>query len=173
MLCSIRCDLICSLTLLGHIRNAILLLWSTMICALGMDMTVTAPLDMGTGQQRYVVAYTLKQGIEKQPDILNAQKSTYDNIMLNSSLYYGYPSIDCSHFISVSIFYLRGIFFAGSESTHSFKTAQTVTTPPILRPDALFLSKSNYSPNANFVSIWDFHKFKFKIFSTKKNMKKN
>lgn len=40
-----------------------------------MDMTVTAPLDMGTGQQRYVVAYTLKQGIEKQPDILNAQKS--------------------------------------------------------------------------------------------------
>lgn len=43
----------------------------------GMDMTVTAPLDMGTGQQRYVVAYTLKQGIEKQPDILSAQKSTF------------------------------------------------------------------------------------------------
>lgn len=42
---------------------------------LGMDVTVTAPLDMGTGQQRYVVAYTLKQGIEKQPDILSAQKS--------------------------------------------------------------------------------------------------
>lgn len=42
---------------------------------LGMDVTVTAPLDMGAGQQRYVVAYTLKQGIEKQPDILNAQKS--------------------------------------------------------------------------------------------------
>lgn len=42
-----------------------------------MDVTVTAPLDMGAGQQRYVVAYTLKQGIEKQPDILNAQKSTY------------------------------------------------------------------------------------------------
>lgn len=40
-----------------------------------MDLTVTAPLDMGTGQQRYVVAYTLKQGTEKQPDILNAQKS--------------------------------------------------------------------------------------------------
>lgn len=40
-------------------------------------MTVTAPLDMGTGQQRYVVAYTLKQGIEKQPDILNAQKSMF------------------------------------------------------------------------------------------------
>lgn len=40
-----------------------------------MDMTVTAPIDMGAGQQRYVVAYTLKQGIDKQPDILNAQKS--------------------------------------------------------------------------------------------------
>lgn len=40
-------------------------------------MTVTAPLDMGAGQQRYVVAYTLKQGIEKQPDILNAQKSKW------------------------------------------------------------------------------------------------
>lgn len=38
-------------------------------------MTVTAPIDMGTGQQRFVVAYTLKQGIEKQPDILSAQKS--------------------------------------------------------------------------------------------------
>lgn len=50
------------------------------MCILGMDMTVTAPLDMGTGQQRYVVAYTLKQGIEKQPDILNAQKSTYTTI---------------------------------------------------------------------------------------------
>lgn len=43
----------------------------------GMDMTVTAPLDMGAGQQRYVVAYTLKQGIEKQPDILNAQKGMF------------------------------------------------------------------------------------------------
>lgn len=42
-----------------------------------MDMTVTAPLDMGTGQQRFVVAYTLKPGIEKQPDILGAQKSEH------------------------------------------------------------------------------------------------
>lgn len=42
---------------------------------IGMDMTVTAPLEMGTGQQRFVVAYTLKQGVEKQPDILSAQKS--------------------------------------------------------------------------------------------------
>lgn len=41
---------------------------------MGMDMTVTTPLDMGTGQQRFVIAYTLKQGVERQPDILNAQK---------------------------------------------------------------------------------------------------
>lgn len=40
-----------------------------------MDMTVTAPIDIGTGQQRYVVAYTLKPTIDKQPDILSAQKS--------------------------------------------------------------------------------------------------
>lgn len=41
----------------------------------GMDVTVTAPLETGAGHQRLVVAYTLKQGIEKQPDILSAQKS--------------------------------------------------------------------------------------------------
>lgn len=40
-----------------------------------MDVTVTAPLETGAGHQRLVVAYTLKQGIEKQPDILSAQKS--------------------------------------------------------------------------------------------------
>ncbi|XP_055902484.1 uncharacterized protein LOC129938770 [Eupeodes corollae] len=42
---------------------------------LGMDVTVTAPLETGAGHQRLVVAYTLKQGIEKQPDILSAQKT--------------------------------------------------------------------------------------------------
>ncbi|XP_046806655.1 putative uncharacterized protein DDB_G0282133 isoform X1 [Lucilia cuprina] len=42
---------------------------------LGMDVTVTAPLETGPGHQRLVVAYTLKQGIEKQPDILSAQKN--------------------------------------------------------------------------------------------------
>jgi hypothetical protein len=42
---------------------------------LGMDITVTTPLEMNVGQQKYVVAYTLK-GSEKQPDILNAQKSS-------------------------------------------------------------------------------------------------
>ncbi|KAG4067835.1 hypothetical protein HA402_010521, partial [Bradysia odoriphaga] len=72
---------------------------------LGMDMTVTAPLDMGTGQQRFVVAYTLK-GVEKQPDILSAQKNCEtDSQGLGSS-------------------------------------------PAVHRPDALFLSKSNYTaPN--------------------------
>lgn len=40
-----------------------------------MDITVTTPLEMGMGQQKYVVAYTLKQGVEKQPDILSAQKT--------------------------------------------------------------------------------------------------
>lgn len=46
----------------------------------GMDITLTTPLEMGVGQQKYVVAYTLKQGVEKQPDILIAQKSTSENI---------------------------------------------------------------------------------------------
>lgn len=46
-----------------------------------MDVTVTTPLEMNVGQQKYVVAYTLKQGTEKQPDILNAQKSdTIDSV---------------------------------------------------------------------------------------------
>lgn len=57
---------------------------------LGMDKTVTTPLDMGAGgpgQQRFVVAYTLKQGAEKQPDILSAQKgSTSSTLSLKDSL---------------------------------------------------------------------------------------
>ncbi|XP_073816419.1 LOW QUALITY PROTEIN: sidestep III [Musca autumnalis] len=47
---------------------------------LGMDVTVTAPLETGPGHQRLVVAYTLKQGIEKQPDILSAQKNTTGSV---------------------------------------------------------------------------------------------
>lgn len=49
---------------------------------------MTTPLDMDAGgQQRFVVAYTLKQGSEKQPDILNAQKgSTSSTISLKDSL---------------------------------------------------------------------------------------
>lgn len=38
-------------------------------------MTLTAPLERGvSGQQRFIVGYTLKQEDEKQPDILNARK---------------------------------------------------------------------------------------------------
>lgn len=59
---------------MNQIRNEIEI--SNFLFYLGMDMTVTAPLDMGTGQQRFVVAYTLK-GVEKQPDILSAQKSEF------------------------------------------------------------------------------------------------
>ncbi|XP_055695967.1 uncharacterized protein LOC129797437 isoform X2 [Lutzomyia longipalpis] len=53
---------------------------------LGMDNTVTTPLEMGVGQQRFVVAYTLKQGVEKQPDILSAQKGASDGGVRDSSL---------------------------------------------------------------------------------------
>lgn len=52
---------------------------------IGMDVTVTAPLETGPGHQRLVVAYTLKQGIEKQPDILNAQKSAAGSASITSS----------------------------------------------------------------------------------------
>lgn len=51
-----------------------------------MDVTVTAPLETGAGHQRLVVAYTLKQGIEKQPDILNAQKSSTNGGDVSSPL---------------------------------------------------------------------------------------
>lgn len=40
----------------------------------GVEVSGTTPLEMNVGQQKYVVSYTLK-GKEKQPDILNAQKS--------------------------------------------------------------------------------------------------
>ncbi|KAH8276880.1 hypothetical protein KR026_002075 [Drosophila bipectinata] len=53
---------------------------------LGMDVTVTAPLETGAGHQRLVVAYTLKQGIEKQPDILSAQKSATNGGDVSSPL---------------------------------------------------------------------------------------
>lgn len=56
-------------------------LTTTTSASTGMDKTVTTPLDLGAGgQQRFVVAYTLKQGAggggDKQPDILSAQKGT-------------------------------------------------------------------------------------------------
>lgn len=92
-----------------------------------MDLTVTAPLDMGTGQQRYVVAYTLKQGTEKQPDILNAQKSEINHLKKTE-----FHNMHSFFFFSIST-------FKDSESAQSFKAV--ATTPPLLRPDALFLTK--------------------------------
>lgn len=47
---------------------------------------------MGVGQQRFVVAYTLKQGAEKQPDILNAQKASDSLISLKDSPMLGSPA---------------------------------------------------------------------------------
>lgn len=58
----------------------------------GIDKTVTTPLDMGMGQQRFIVAYTLKQGVEKQPDILSAQKSSESMISLRASNMLGSPA---------------------------------------------------------------------------------
>lgn len=43
----------------------------------GVEVSGTTPLEMNVGQQKYVVSYTLK-GKEKQPDILNAQKSAVE-----------------------------------------------------------------------------------------------
>lgn len=43
----------------------------------GAEVSGTTPLEMNVGQQKYVVSYTLK-GKEKQPDILNAQKSAVE-----------------------------------------------------------------------------------------------
>lgn len=101
-----------------------------------MDMTVTAPLDTGTGQQRYVVAYTLKQGIEKQPDILSAQKSTNNfNRRKRTQM-----SITDFTFTSID-----------SNNVQPFKDPNELTTPPMLRPDALFLGKSNFNAGNGFV----------------------
>lgn len=107
----------------------------------GMDMTVTAPLDMGTGQQRFVVAYTLKQNVEKQPDILNAQKSMKCG---KSSLR------SCRILFSVKIF-----LSVDTENLHTNSgDGKILDTSPALRPDALYLTKSNYAPN--YVNIFFF-----------------
>lgn len=104
-----------------------------------MDMTVTAPLDTGTGQQRYVVAYTLKQGIEKQPDILSAQKSKYEAILIRCS-------------VTHQRFYCTLPPSTDSNNVQPFKDPNELTTPPMLRPDALFLGKSNFHAGNGFVS---------------------
>lgn len=100
-------------------------------------MTVTAPIDMGAGQQRYVVAYTLKQGIDKQPDILNAQKSEWTWCITLKMKFY-----------SICLFFS----FVDSDSTQSFKDSQNLMTPPPMRPDALYLSKPNYNSQPSYVS---------------------
>lgn len=82
-----------------------------------MDLTVTTPLEMNVGQQKYVVAYTLK-GSEKQPDILNAQKST-DTI--DSVQKMGSPAaIRPDALFSTS----------SSSSSKNIKTTDQHTTPP-------------------------------------------
>lgn len=104
-----------------------------------MDMTVTAPLDTGTGQQRYVVAYTLKQGIEKQPDILSAQKS-----MIQFNLV-------VTLFLTISLSF-SSFYTTDSNNVQPFKDTNELTTPPMLRPDALFLGKTNFNSGNGFVS---------------------
>lgn len=39
-----------------------------------------------------------------------------------------------------------------SDSTQSFKDSQSLMTPPPMRPDALYLSKSNYNSQPPYVS---------------------
>lgn len=93
-------------------------------------MTVTAPLDMGTGQQRFVVAYTLK-GVEKQPDILSAQKSE--------------SSLGKRELFPNSNVRLKTDCETDSQGLGS--------SPAVHRPDALYLSKSNYTAS-NYVNFY-------------------
>lgn len=82
-------------------------------------MTVTAPLETGAGHQRLVIAYTLKQAIEKQPDILNAQQkitmsssgtgvkqpsSTSSSPLSNrpNALFIGKPTFTSSDYVSIN-----------------------------------------------------------------------
>lgn len=84
-----------------------------------MDVTVTAPLETGAGHQRLVIAYTLKQAIEKQPDILNAQQkitmsssgtgvkqpsSTSSSPLSNrpNALFIGKPTFTSSDYVSIN-----------------------------------------------------------------------
>jgi hypothetical protein len=83
-----------------------------------MDITVTTPLEMNVGQQKYVVAYTLK-GSEKQPDILNAQKSSADTI--DSVHKMGSPAAIRPDALFTS---------SSSSSKHIKSTEQQHSTPP-------------------------------------------
>lgn len=102
-----------------------------------MDVTVTTPLEMNVGQQKYVVAYTLKQGTEKQPDILNAQKSdTIDSVQKLGSPAAIRPD---------------ALFSASSASSHRKAEAQhhqlmASTSPPSSHHGTL---KYNHNDNSN------------------------
>lgn len=83
-----------------------------------MDITVTTPLEMNVGQQKYVVAYTLK-GSEKQPDILNAQKSS--------------DTVDSVHKMGSPAAIRPDALFSTSSSSsskHTKSTEQNHSTPP-------------------------------------------
>ena len=95
-----------------------------------MDVTVTAPLETGAGHQRLVIAYTLKQAIEKQPDILKAQQktmsgtgsstasvkqpnSTSSSPLSNrpNALFIGKPTFTSSDYVSINLlFFFTGFF---------------------------------------------------------------
>lgn len=126
---------------------------------LGMDMTVTAPLDMGAGgQQRFVVAYTLKSGVEKQPDILSAQKSRFDAkwgvaISANAFRVFFCP-VDANesvHIIDDSATATTSSGGGGSNSSASGAGKDVDAHSSVSRPDALYLPKSSYT-TANYVS---------------------
>lgn len=94
----------------------------------GMDVTVTAPLETGAGHQRLVIAYTLKQAIEKQPDILNAQQkmqTASTTTSMNTS----------------------GVGIGGMKQPSS-----TSSSPLSNRPNALFIGKPTFT-SSDYVSI--------------------
>jgi hypothetical protein len=71
------------------------------------------------GQQKYIIAYTLKQGVEKQPDILNAQKPNHSNSAQS----------------------MRDVQIISSTSPSSVPATTT-----LIRPDALFTQKQDFKP---------------------------
>lgn len=105
-----------------------------------MDITVTTPLEMNVGQQKYVVAYTLK-GSEKQPDILNAQKS--------SSSSGGGDGIDSVQKMGSPAAIRPDALFSHSSSSSSSKntksTEQQHSTPPSHQSTLKYNDNSNKS----------------------------
>lgn len=111
-----------------------------------MNITVTTPLEMGVGQQKYVVAYTLKQNIvEKQPDILNAQKtenihSLKDTIQKLSSPATIRPD---ALFVSKSMYNYEQKFTTNSQQNTLKKNHEFINTNSI----------NNHIPSSNLMSI--------------------